>query len=95
MPDVFIKILSALPFSTTLVSPVTIFKPISSRTFFVENNIFLKSETGKPSSRINERLIAAGVHPVVTRSFTVPHMLSFPISPPGKNIGFTTKLSVV
>ena len=41
------------------------------------------------------RLKAIGVHPVVERSVIVPHILNFPISPPGKKIGSTTKLSVV
>ncbi len=36
-----------------------------------------------------------GVEPLTHKSFTVPQILSFPISPPLKNRGSTTKLSVV
>ena len=102
MPEVFIKILSANPFCTTLVSPVTILKstPLldkltSSIVFLIDISIFSRSFNGKPSSSIKERLKTKGVQPVVARSLTVPHMDNFPISPPGKKIGSTTKLSVV
>jgi len=61
----------------------------------IDKRIFSKSETKKPSSNMIARLKAIGVHPVVERSFIVPHILNFPISPPGKKIGSTTKLSVV
>ena len=84
-----------LPFCTTLVSPVTIFKRASSNVLLIDVRIFSKFESKKPSSNIIARLKAKGVHPLVQRSFMVPHMLNFPISPPGKKIGSTTKLSVV
>ena len=35
-----------------------------------------------------------GSAPHIARSFTVPQTLSLPISPPGKKMGSTTKLSV-
>ena len=49
---------------------------------------------GKPSSSTMERLRYLGVPPHMARSFTVPQTASFPMSPPGKKRGLTTKLSV-
>ncbi|MPN25756.1 hypothetical protein SDC9_173171 [bioreactor metagenome] len=89
------KIPSTLSFSTTLVSPVTIITPASSEVFLIEATISFKASNEKPSSIIKLKLIYFGIEKEVTRSFTVPEMQSLPISPPGKNSGFTTKESVV
>ena len=43
---------------------------------------------------IKEQLKYFGSAPHMLRSFTVPQTESLPISPPGKNRGLTTKLSV-
>ena len=44
---------------------------------------------------MNAALRNSGVAPPIAKSFTVPWTASEPISPPGKNSGFTTNESVV
>ena len=44
---------------------------------------------------MNPTLKKRGLAPHIARSLTVPHTAIFPMSPPGKNTGFTTKESVV
>ena len=44
----------------------------------------------RPSSIIRARDMATGFAPLTARSFIVPHTASLPMSPPGKNNGFTT-----
>ena len=94
IPAVLIYILSPLPRSTTFVSPVTTCTPALSAVHLMDSTIFSKSSTGSPSSIIKEQLKYFGTAPHIAMSFTVPQTESLPISPPGKNIGSTTKLSV-
>src|SRR3954447_13360835 len=47
-----------------------------------------------PSSRTNPQLRWDGTAPLMARSFTVPFTARWPIEPPGKNSGWTTKVSV-
>ena len=93
-PDVFTKILSPFPFSTTLVSPVTTCTPAFSQANLIATRISQNSFTGSPSSiiKLNERYL--GVAPHIAKSLTVPFTASSPIFPPGKKIGETKKLSV-
>jgi len=89
------KIPSTFPLSTTLVSPVTILTPAFSEVSLIDFTIFLKSFIKNPSSIIKLKLKNLGIEKLVTKSFTVPQTASFPISPPLKNNGFTTKEFVV
>ncbi len=94
-PEVLIKIPSALPRSTTLVSPVTTSTPASAATFAIESSIFPRFSILNPSSRIRPQEMYLGTAPLTARSFIVPQTASFPISPPGKKMGLTTYESVV
>ena len=89
------KILSALPLGTTLVSPVTIVTPALSASDFMESSIRSRSSKGSPSSRMRAHEMKSGLAPMTARSFTVPFTASFPMSPPGKKIGVIVKVSVV
>ena len=95
IPEVVTNSRSAPPRSTTFVSPVTISTPASSPARFIEPAISSTSLRSIPSSRIIAQLSAKGSAPLTARSFTVPHTASLPMSPPGKNRGFTTYESVV
>ncbi len=55
-PAVLMKSLSAPPWLTTLVSPVTIFTFASAAAFLMEMIIFFSSATGRPSSMMRDRL---------------------------------------
>ena len=57
MPDVFIKTPSHAFFSTTFVSPVTIFTPAFSASSAMDDAIFSRESMGKPSSIMNPQLI--------------------------------------
>jgi hypothetical protein len=95
IPLVFIKIPSAFPAGTTLVSPVATLTPVlaaSSAMLFI---IFLRSSKANPSSIINPRLKNKGLAPITDKSFTVPATHNFPMSPPLKKTGLTVKPSVV
>ena len=49
------------------------------------------ASSGKPSSRITDRPSpSTSTPPIMARSFTVPDTATRPMSPPGKNRGFTT-----
>ena len=54
-----------------------------------------RSSAARPSSSTIASVSASGRAPATARSLTVPFTASSPIEPPGKRIGFTTKLSVV
>ena len=95
IPEVVINSLSHLPLSTTFVSPVTIFTPALAASSAIESAIKTRSSIGKPSSMIKEAAIYMGSAPDTARSFTVPHIASLPILPPGKKRGSTTYESVV
>ena len=60
----------------------------------MEATICLSSSIFSPSSRMKDRLRYFGSAPQTARSLTVPQTESLPMSPPGKNRGSTTKLSV-
>ena len=94
MPAVLIYILSPRPRSTTFVSPVTTCTPAFSPVSLIASTTRASSAAGKPSSIINAQLRYFGSPPHIAISFTVPQTDSFPMLPPGKNIGSTTKLSV-
>lgn len=65
----FIKIPSALPLSTTFVSPVTIFTPQGLDAVLMLSNILSKSLSGNPSSIIKPQLRYRGIAPPTVRSF--------------------------
>ncbi len=95
MPAVLIYSPSALPFSTTLVSPATTCTPDSSAASFIESTTSCRRLVSKPSSMINPADRKAGTAPATHKSLTVPQTARRPMSPPGKNSGLTTKESVV
>ena len=92
---VFITILSSLPFSITFVSPVTIGIWYFFERLFIVFRIFSRVLFSNPSSKINARDMPIGCPPIISMSFIVPAKARSPMFPPGKIIGFTTKLSVV
>src|SRR3989338_4565124 len=94
-PVVLMKSPSPLPFSTTLVSPVTISTPTAAAASCIERTTRSSVASGRPSSRMKAALKQSGRAPPMARSFTVPWTASEPMSPPGKNSGWTTKESVV
>ena len=81
---------SALPFCTTLVSPVTIDTPAAWAAAAIEAAIRCRSATGNPSSRMKPHDRYSGRAPDMARSLTVPLTARSPMSPPGKNSGDTT-----
>ena len=95
IPEVLIKIESALPFSTTLKSPATIFTPAARAASAMLSATFSRTKISQPSSTINPHERKSGVAPSTARSLTVPQTASLPISPPGKKSGDTTYESVV
>ena len=95
MPVVQMYMPSAAPRSTTLVSPVITSTPAASAAAAIASTSARRTSAGRPSSRISERLSAAGSAPAIARSLTVPFTASSPIEPPGKRSGLTTKLSVL
>ena len=90
MPDVLMNILSPLPFSTTLVSPVTILIFALSAAFFILTSTSQNSFIVKPSSMIKPKDIYLASAPHIAISFTVPLIAKSPIFPPGKKIGEIT-----
>ena len=93
-PEVLIYTPWPWPRSTTLVSPVTTDTPQAAAVSAMEATMAFRSAMGRPSSRMRARLRYFGVPPHMARSLTVPHTASLPMSPPGKKMGSTTKLSV-
>ena len=95
-PAVVTKRPSALPRSTTLVSPATTATPAASRPRAPSTRAMRRrSSSGKPSSITNPALSQSGSAPATARSLTVPLTASSPMSPPGKKSGLTTNESVV
>ena len=78
-----------------MVSPATTLALASPAARAMDATMRSRSEKASPSSRMNPAVSAAGRAPATSRSLTVPHTASSPMSPPGKNIGSTTKASVV
>jgi hypothetical protein len=95
IPEVFMNILSAAPLCTTFVSPATIFTPHLAAVSPIAATISSSSLKGSPSSIIKPQLKYSGIAPLAAKSFTVPQIASFPILPPLKKTGLTTKESVV
>ena len=77
-----------------MVSPVTTATPAASAAALMDATMRRRLSVGRPSSMMRARLRYFGSAPHMARSFTVPQTQSLPISPPGKNSGSTTKLSV-
>ena len=73
-------------------APLTTPDPLSVHAMLAQMRF--RSVMGKPSSRMKPQLRYFGTAPLVATSFTVPHTAKRPMSPPGKNCGVTTKLSV-
>ena len=90
MPLVVRKAPSALPRSTTLVSPVTTWTAQSVAAAATEARMRRSSASSSPSSRIRPRLRAQGRAPAMARSLQVPTTARRPMSPPGNSRGFTT-----
>ena len=95
MPVVVMYMLSALPCSTTLVSPPTMATPARRAAFAMARTSASSTGVGSPASSTKVTTSASARAPETARSFTVPFTASSPIEPPGKRSGLTTKLSVV
>ena len=94
-PAVLMKMPSPWPFSTTLVSPVTMWTPASRAASRIETRIRLQVLDGE--ALLEDEADARGraaLAPAVATSLTVPHTASRPMSPPGKKSGLTTYVSV-
>ena len=89
IPDTFIIQPPSFPFSTTFVSPVTMFTFALIQVSLILLSIRLRSDIRSPSSKTNPQAKAKGLAPRTDISLTVPDIAKHPISPPGKNIGFT------
>ena len=94
-PAVVTKRPSALPRSTTFVSPATTGTPACSAARAIDWAIRRRSSSGKPSSITKAAESHSGSAPATARSLTVPFTASSPMSPPGKKSGLTTNESVV
>src|SRR5262249_24704126 len=86
---------SALPCSTTFVSPPTIGTPARRAAAPAASSSARRTAVGVPASTMRLQRSARGTAPATARSFTVPLTARSPIEPPGKRSGRTTKLSVV
>ena len=95
MPVVVTYIRSALPCSTTFVSPPAMRTPASRAAFAMARTSASSTGVGSPASSTKVTTRASARAPETARSFTVPFTASSPIDPPGKRSGLTTKLSVV
>ena len=93
-PVVVMKTPSPLPFSTTLVSPVTTGTPASRDAAAIDSTMRFRSASAKPSSRMKPAARYSGTAPDIATSLIVPCTDRQPMSPPGKNSGETTWLSV-
>ena len=93
-PVVLMNTPSPLPACTTLVSPVTMGTPASAAACAMELTMRCRSASAKPSSRMNPAESHNGRAPAMATSLTVPWTDRQPMSPPGKNSGETTWLSV-
>ena len=81
--------------SITFVSPATMHTPASFAVFAIDDAIASSVSVSAPSSMMNADVMYFGTAPLMSKSFTVPQTASLPMSPPLKNRGVTTKLSVV
>ena len=86
---------SAMPCSTTFVSPPTIGTPALRAAIAIASISLSSALAGNPASRINVAISASGRAAETARSLTVPFTASSPIEPPGKRSGLTTKPSAV
>ncbi len=93
-PVVVMNTPSPFPCSTTFVSPVITATPASRAAAAIDSTIRFRSASGKPSSSTNPAARYSGRAPDMATSFTVPCTDRLPMSPPGKNSGETTWLSV-
>ena len=89
IPVVTMTIPSSLSCSITLVSPVITATSTSSQVAFMDFIILSKSSIGNPSWIIIALEIAKGLAPITDTSLMVPAAEIRPMSPPGKNKGFT------
>ncbi len=94
MPAVVTNSPSALPCSTTFVSPVTRTTPARSHASAIAAATAPSTSRSSPSSRISAADRNNGRAPIIARSFTVPFTASSPMFEPGKNFGVTTNESV-
>ena len=94
-PVVVMYMPSALPCSTTLVSPPTIVTPARRAASAMARTSASRISVGNPASSTKVTTMDLGLAPDTARSFTVPLIASSPMEPPGKRKGFTTKQSVV
>ena len=95
MADVDITIWSTAPASTTFVSPVAMGTPHPAAVLPMESITLSTMSMSRPSSIMTEQASARGVAPMTEMSLTVPATEIFPMSPPGKNRGFTVWPSIV
>ena len=95
MAEVDMIIWSTAPDSTTLVSPVAMGTPASVAVLPMESMTLSTMSMSKPSSMTTEHASARGVAPMTEMSLTVPATEILPMSPPGKNRGFTVCPSMV
>ena len=93
-PVVLMNTPSPLPFSTTLVSPVTTGTPASRAAWPIDFTMRCRSASAKPSSMMKLALRYSGTAPSMATSLTVPCTDRQPMSPPGKNSGEITWPSV-
>ena len=93
-PVVLMNMPSALPRSTTLVSPVTIGTPAAAAASPMARITRCSVSIGSPSSRMKPAVRYAGSAPIIATSFSVPCTARWPMLPPGNSSGLTTKLSV-
>ena len=91
MPVVVTYIWSALPCSTTLVSPPAMRTPASRAAFAMARTSASSTGVGSPASSTKVTTRASARAPDTARSFTVPFTASSPIDPPGKRQRFHDK----
>ena len=90
IPAVEMNTPSALPRSTTFVSPATIGTPALRDASPMESAMRLRSASANPSSRMKLAVSFSGRAPDMAMSLIVPCTASEPMSPPGKNSGEIT-----
>ena len=84
MPAVVMYMPSALPCSTTLVSPPTIATPGGAAASAMARTSASRTSVGRPASRTKVTTSVWALAPETARSFTVPLTASSPMEPPGK-----------
>ena len=78
-----------------MVSPVATGTPHSRQVAPTDSMTLSTMSMSNPASRMSEHDRARGCAPMTDTSFTVPATDRRPMSPPGKNSGFTVWPSVV